>query len=327
MELLSIDNKLVALNTDNMAIIDITDHIPKSSIRQIILDDIRLIILTTDAIHCCYYDEHDDEFVIEDITSLHTIFQIKFIANGFDNLSRDDFIVIFDDDAIIECSVGKSSYHVIRFANSDIVGVTDGVCPCLVARHTIDNCYNIKALVSVVDTTLVCKLDDLPDLFPTETATYADGLLTLYKNININPIKEEIDDVTHVTNKYYVKDNNVYSVYNNKLLLYGYENNNSRTVIIGPEYHVKLSKRFKLLTSTKEGKYTELDHVHYCVNVLGQYKNTSLGIVWSPHNHSHFDEYTSKFVRWVILCYKQSDSKRYFPKVVLYRIIQLVFCD
>ena len=334
MELLSIDNKLVVLLTNNMIPIDITQHIPKNSIKKIILNDTRLIILTMDTIYRCYYDERNNMFVIENITPYIGIFRaglfsvknIKFVANGF-NDSKENFVIIFDDNHIMDCEFDeptKITCAGMKFVNVDVIGVVDDNSPCIVIKNTLEDYYAVIKLINISSNIGICKLNYIPDLVPTVTTTLNNKTLTFHGAFNCET-DTTINDVTHVTNKYYVKDNNVYSINDHKLLSNSCNNDKSRLVTLGDDYQVNLSKLTKELISTKSNTTDKLSDVHYCVDVLGQYSNTSFDVTWSPNNHHHFDKYTDKFIRWVILCYKQSNSKRYFPTPILYSIIQLVF--
>ena len=327
MNLLKIDNKLVALSTKSSQVYNITDNLIKHTIRKVILNNDRLAILTTTNL---YYLYKLDDFILVDITdslkSMVDINDIKFIVNhsaGCNNIN-----IITTCDRVFTCNV--KDHKVTKVKNvfklhDDVIAVSDQgfgyIYMDYVKRYVVEECTSDNMLVQT------CTLTRLPSNFITPyTFVYGKALI---KN---DPPKSSLIKAKNIhcayNEYYYTKDNLVYTTDNNDWLkCYGnHKTDKHKYLNVRYFYKVSLDICRKIVTfiHDDDGIINDIAKYHYCAKNLGKYSNDTIGVVWSMGNHCMFDKYTRRIIGFVMLCYKHSVNKMFVPKGVLFMILGYV---
>ena len=331
--ILQIDNKLLALRLNAFAIFNITDSLPNHTIRKIIYNNDRFIILTTTKLFHLYINQG---FKLKNLTNkintMVDINSIKFISNSyFSCRSNNDFAIYLNDGTIYICKISYRIFDEItkykQLNNIDIIAIPNEEFGYI---HKDGNKYIIEQFNNCGYNKKVCSLDALPTNFMTPSEFLCDGQLMDYKFKRPNDPPYIVNTkVEHIYNKYYYTKNNTIYRINTELSYGNHETDSHKVITIYGNYKIMSTVsnqtkfvEYHIYAGNGYVRNHEIACFHYCAINLGQYSNDVVGIGWSTINHHLFDDYVSKFVNNIMMCHKYGKLKVWIPKGVLFLIIQ-----
>ena len=209
MNLLKVDNKLIAIQISTLLSFNISDHLANQTIRKIILNNQRLAILTSIGIYYLYVST---DFVLVNITnhfkSVLDISNIKFLVN-YAHCS-DNISIITNDNGVYTCVIDYDEVEEVgyrfHFEGKDIIAVSNEDFGYVYKKN---NKYVIKGRSYYDNVIKVHSLDGLPTKFfgylqfvyDNKILDYDHGFipchLILYKYI----VRDE--DISHMFTKLY----------------------------------------------------------------------------------------------------------------------------
>ena len=333
MNLLKIDNKLIAVCTKSLTSYNITDNLDGHIIRKIIVNSYRMVILTVTNLYYLYVT---DEFVLVDVTECvfpYISGNIQFIVN-YDAIFN-NIVIITDDDVVYVC---ETYIHKVtpmklisKLEGKQIVAVSNKQFSYI---YKCNDGYIMDRYNSWGQIVQHCVLDGIPSNFLTPFQYLHNNAIFKYRSYN-EPI-DVIRDVSHMYNEdYCVKNNIVYNTddlikYTNGDLEHCYNvcaTGYNKLIDIKHDYKIVLDGNHNVLLLHTYMIIFEIEFIaksYYCADSIGQYSNDTVGVVWSANNHCMFDEYTRKIVYWVMLCYKYGGVRMFIPKGVLFMILGYV---
>ena len=335
MNLLKIDNKLIALHLDSHDIYNITDNLSKHTIRKIVFDRKRFVILTVTNLYYLYYHKYKFTLidVTDDVITTVDIGDIKFVTNSYYTQSNHHFGIITYSNKAFMCKVKKHIFGSIDFAfsldNKNVVAITDeqfGYIHDTGNGEYVVECYDFG---NVVDN--VGILTTIPTRFISPYMMFC-GKQLMAITYDSKSYVVHYDNISHVYNgRYYVIDGLIY----NTLDLGGkYEGTNHGTNIIsgytiinyGYDYMIVFNNKTRIVNCIKNseedtGTYP-IGLSYYSVENLSQYHNYNWTNKWTIGDHRLFGKYVDEYVKVILWCYKCGNVRKWIPKGVLYLIIQ-----
>ena len=296
--LLKIDNKLLAVQLDPFMICNISNHLHDHTIRKIIYNCDRFIILTITKLFYLYR-VRDQGFKFIDITDNVSISvnicDIKFVSNSYDT---DNGIVMFtnnckayDYDLVLtNDGISSSDHAVLNLKNKHILAASDDETGYIYKR---DNKYVIEHCTKYEDNRVICRLDNLPLYFMTPCEfLYNSNPMDYGQNEYYCPVVINTD-VTHIYNKYYyVKNNLIYNTNDEDNLTYGKHKTDDQTVLTIYSKHKIVSTTLNKTNIVEHfmdtgDRYIKMHQIacsYYCADNLGQYSNDTYNIIWGQTN-------------------------------------------
>ena len=105
-----------------------------------------------------------------------------------------------------------------------------------------------------------------------------------------------------------------------------YKTNEHKVLNIGSNFKIVLDigQQVHTISCSNNETIKIVADCYYSAAHIGQYNNITYGVMWSTSNHSIFDKYVRRIVRFVMMCYKYSMTKQFIPKGVLFMIIKYI---
>ena len=333
--LLRIDNKFVIVTFEPFTILNISDLLVNHTIRKIVFNDYRVVILTTTNLYYLVFKSKDsvDDIkdhklvdITENIKQTVNVNDILFVTNSYD--ATNNIGIIVTNGKLYFCQIDDHRFVAITcvntFKNNDVVAISDKGFGYI--QKVGEKC-SIGILNWEMRFVEIYIVDRLPTKFASPSVILCDDNLMIGYKFNV-----KIEGVTHVYNRYYhVADNGIYKDEYNEPALCGIHETNTHTVLNIDGNHkivttngndpkiIKYHRKFKHYTDTKY-----IDTSYYHTENLGQYSNDTWNIEWTTDNHHLFDQYTKKFVEVLLRCRKYSKYQRLVPKQILYYILKFI---
>ena len=222
MKLFKNDNKLLILHSPTAHIYNITDSLPNHTIKKVILNSHRVVILTTTNLYYLFHPQ--DNFQLVDLTDginrITKVDSINYITNVFDN---DNSIGILTNNAPYRCKVNEDGTHyrtdvAFYYINSNIIAVSSeyfGYVYINDKQEYVMKQYTRRALEKPHDHCTVCEFKEIycHHKFPSlcikmqyDTLSLDDNYkVTLNKKINGTQNVTISHDTEIIQSHYYIK--------------------------------------------------------------------------------------------------------------------------
>ena len=331
MNLLKIDNKLIALHLKSTTIYNITDNLTGHTIRKIICSADRFVILTATKLYYLYYNKH--KFTLVDVTDAVTstvdISDIKFITNTSTRLYYHFGIITYSNKGFI-CKIKefiiKSINHVFSLDNKNVVAVSNRefgyICDSGNGEYVVEY-YNFLKRIETVGI-----VNKIPTYFISP-----DHILCgkQYMTHNTKTFVVRCGNISHMYNEdYYVSNNLIYCTID--LEEYWQKRNHGSNIIDGHaivdyccNHTIVLNNKTRIVNYSKNSENAEIHPIgksYYCAENLPQYHNDVYNVKWTIGDHHLFGKYVDEYVKVVLWCHKYGSIRQWIPKGVLCLIIQ-----
>ena len=337
LNLLNVDNKLIALQLRPLRIFSITDNLPNQTIKQIVFNNNRFAILTTTRLYYLYVKT---KFELVDLTAnirlTVDIKDITFISNS--NNDKDNIGIFTKQEEVFTCEIVNDNFylikHIFHFADKNIVAISNNEMGYIHKRNDKYIVEQFNCFHRVVDMSI---FDKLPTQFITPKEFLLGNVLvhhetTAYGNIT-NNYHNKVD---HVYNRYFhVRKNKIHATNWNPIEKHSFGEHitdDCEVLNIGMHCEFKLllvvatcdnSKNIEVLCkSVGDPIRMHVMELHYCAINLPQYTNNVVDIPWTPENHKMFGTFVDKFMFVVLKSHKYGKFCKFLPRRVLYYLLQ-----